>query len=270
MMNHDLDNPQERDERLRGLISKGAELAGGAAGPAVGMVIGSFLAGPAGTAVGGTVGTAATMAVKAIGHDLSSRLLSPREQLRVGGVYTLAAGEIVERCGNGERVRDDGFFGTGGGERSDAEEVWESTLQKSQREAEEKKLPYMAHLLANLAFNTEISAAMAHQMTKAAESMTYRQLCILQLSATKEKFDLRKRSYEGEESFPKNLYQIIYEYYDLYNRGLINLGDYLATSPGEINPGTATPQALGVDIYYQMRLYLIPDGDLEPIAAHLR
>ena len=52
-MNHDLDNPQERDERLRGLISKGAELAGGAAGPAVGMVIGSFLAGPAGAAVGG-------------------------------------------------------------------------------------------------------------------------------------------------------------------------------------------------------------------------
>ena len=71
------------------------------------------------------------MAVRAIGHDLSSRRLSPREQLRVGGVYTLAAGEIVKRCGNGERVRDDGFFGTGGGERSDAEEVWESTLLKS-------------------------------------------------------------------------------------------------------------------------------------------
>ena len=32
----------------------------------------------------------------------------------------------------------------------------------------------MAHLLANLAFNTEIRAAIAHQMTKAAESMTYR------------------------------------------------------------------------------------------------
>ena len=116
-MNHDIDNPQDRDERLRGLINKGAELAGGAAGAAVGMVIGSFLAGPAGAAVGGTVGTAATMAVTTIGHDLSSRLLSPKEQLRVGGVYTLAAGEIVERC----------------------------------------------------------------------ESMTYRQLCILQLSATKER-----------------------------------------------------------------------------------
>ena len=97
-MNHDIDNLQDRDERLRGLINKGAELAGGAAGAAVGMVIGFFLTGPAGTAIGGTVGTVATMPVATIGHDLSSRLLSPREQLRVGGVYTLAAGEIVERC----------------------------------------------------------------------------------------------------------------------------------------------------------------------------
>ena len=269
-MERDFDNLRDRDDRLRVLINKGAELVGGAAGPAAGTVIGSLLAGPAGAAVGGSIGTAATMAVKAIGHDLSSRLLSPREQARVGGVFTLAAAEIVERSQKGESVRDDGFFDTGGSGRSDAEEVWESTLLKSQREAEEKKLPYMAHLLANLAFDTEISAAMAHQMTKAAESMTYRQLCILQLSATKERFNLRKRSYEGQDSFPKDSYQLIYEYYDLYSRGLINFGDTLAATLVDVNPGAATPQALGVDIYYQMRLYLIPDGELAPIAAHLR
>ena len=128
----------------------------------------------------------------------------------------------------------------------------------------------MAHLLANLAFNTETSAAMAHQMTKAAESMTYRQLCILQLSATKDRFNLRQESFRGQESFSKELYQIIYEYYDLYNRGLINFGDTLAATLVDVNPGAAMPQALGVDIYYQMRLHLIPDCDLTPIAAHLR
>ncbi len=269
-MEHDADNRQDRDGRLRLLINKGAELAGGAAGPAVGTVIGSFLAGPAGAAVGGTVGAAATMAVKAIGHDLSSRLLSPREQARVGGVFALAAAEIVERCRNGESVRDDGFFDTGGRGRSEAEEAWESVLLKSQREPEEKKLPYMAHLLANLAFNTEISAAMAHQMTKAAESMTYRQLCILQLSVTKDRFNLRSRGYEEQDDFSKDLYQLMYEYYDLYNRGLINFSGTLAAALVDVNPGDAMPQALGVDIYYQMRLHLIPDGDLEPIAAQLR
>ena len=269
-MERDLDNLKDRDDRLRVLINKGAELVGGAAGSAVGTVIGSLLAGPAGAALGGSIGTAATMAVRAIGHDLSSRLLSPREQARVGAVFTLAAAEIVERSQKGESVRDDGFFDVGRRGRSDAEEVWESTLLKSQREAEEKKLPYMGHLLANLAFNTEISAAMAHQMTKAADYMTYRQLCILQLSATKERFNLRQESYRGQESFSKDLYQIIYEYHDLYNRGLINYGSTLAVSLTDINPSAATPQALGVDIYYQMCLYLIPHNDLKPIAAHLR
>ena len=269
-MEDDSNNSTQRDDRLRGLINKGAEIAGGAAGTAVGTVIGSLLAGPGGAIVGGSIGAAATMAVKAIGNDLASRLLSPSEQARIGGVFTLAAAEIVERCQNGESVRDDGFFENGGGGRSDAEEVWESTLLKSQRESEEKKLPYMAHLLANLAFDIDISAAMAHQITKAAESMTYRQLCILQLSAIKERFNLRKKSYEGQDSFSKDLYQLIYEYYDLYNRGLINFGGTLAATLVDVNPGAAMPQALGVDIYYLMRLYLIPDSDLAPIAAHLR
>ena len=38
----------------------------------------------------------------------------------------------------------------------------------------------------------------------------------------------------------------------------------------DVNPGTSTPQALGVDIYSQMRLYLIPDEDFESIAVQLR
>ena len=107
-------------------------------------------------------------------------------------------------------------------------------------------------------------------MTKAAESMTYGQLCILQLSATKEKFNLRKQSYDGQDSFPKDLYQLIHEYYDLYSSGLVSFGDTLAATLADVNPGAATPQALGVDIYYQMRLHLIPDGELAPMVAHLR
>ncbi len=268
-MDDERDNSRENDERLREWIIKGAELMGGGASAVVGAMTGSLL-GPAGAAVGGVLGVAATMGFKKIAHDVSLRLFSPREQARVSSVYVLAAAEIVERRQSGEKVRDDGFFDTGDLGRSDAEEVWESTLLKSQREPEEKKLPYMAHLLANVAFDTEISAAMAHQMIKIAESMTYRQLCILQLSASKERFRLRQRSYDGQESFPKNLYQLLYEYYDLSNQGLINFGNTLAASLLDVNPGAATPQALGVDIYYQMRLHLIPDSELAPIAEQLR
>ena len=185
-------------------------------------------------------------------------------------MYVLAAAQIIERCQNGEKVRDDGFFINGDNGRSDAEEVWESALLKSQREPEEKKLPYMAHLLANVAFNAEISAEMAHQMTKMAESMTYRQFCMLQLSTSKERFGLRQGNYDGQERFSKDLYQLLYEYFDLSARGLINFGGSLAITLPEVNPGAATPQAMGVDIFYQMRLYLIPDNDLAPIADQLR
>ena len=216
------------------------------------------------------MGAAAKIAVTAIGREVSSRLLSPREQVRIGGVFTLAAAEIVERCENGESIRDDGFFDMAVEERSDAEEVWESVLLKSQREPEENKLPYMAHLLANLAFNREIGVAMAHQMTKMTDLMTYRQLCILQLSMIKEKFNLRHEDYRGQNSFSKDLYQIIYEYHDLYNKGLINFGGDAAISLTDVNPGAATPQAMGADIYNLMHLYLIPDDDLEQIAVHLR
>ena len=57
------------------------------------------------------------------------------------------------RTGNGEAVREDGFFDERSDSRSvDAKEVWEGILMKSQREPEEKKLPFMAHLLASVAF----------------------------------------------------------------------------------------------------------------------
>ena len=41
-MNKASDTPTERDEGLRLLINRGAEIAGGAAGPAAGAVIGSL------------------------------------------------------------------------------------------------------------------------------------------------------------------------------------------------------------------------------------
>ena len=270
-MGNSRDDSSEDDERLRGWLNKVGELAIGVSGTVISAVTGSLIVDPlVAAAAGGLVGAATTITLKSVGHEVSSRLLSPREHARVGGVYLLAAVQIIERCQNGESIRDDGFFDTGDIGRSDAEEVWESALLKSQREPEEKKLPFMARLLANVAFDTEISAEMAHQMTKMAESMTYRQLCILQLSASKERFALRQGNYEGQESFSKELYQLLYEYFDLSNRGLINFGGTLAITLPEVNPGAAIPQAMGIDIYYQMQLHMIPDHELAPIADQLR
>ena len=256
--------------RLLALVDRSVPIIGPTLASAASAFVANLLPGPEGAALAGAVGTAVTTTFESIGYEISSRGLAPREQARVGSVFALASREIVERHENGEQFRDDGFFDIDDTGRSDAGEVWESVLLKAQRDAEEKKLPYMAHLFANLAFDSEISAPMAHQMTKAAEAMTYRQLCILKLSAVKETFDLRDQDYRGQGTFPKDVYQLLYEYYDLYSTGLINFGDGAVLSLTQVNPGAASLQGLGADLYVQMRLYRIPTNEVRLIASHLQ
>ena len=133
----------------------------------------------------------------------TSRRLSRRYRRARSG----AAAKIAKRINAGEQVRQDEFFNDNPSGRSEGEEVWESILMKSQREPEEKKLPYMAHLLANLAFDPGIGSHMAHQVTKTAEQLTYRQLCILKLIMVKEQYALRENDYrKAGGAFPAELY----------------------------------------------------------------
>ena len=213
----------EPQHRLKGLMSKAIKTlvgTGGGATPRPRSVSGSAAQKTAliGGAAGGAASAVVGMTLQGLGYELSSRVLGPREEARIGTVFTLAAAEIHERCNNGEKVREDGFFTPNEDGRSDAEEVWENVLLKSQREAEEKKLPYMAHLMANIAFDDTISAEMTHQLIKLAEDLTYRQLCILQLSVVKDRFNLRKGNYFDTEDFPIELRQILYEYHVLHSR----------------------------------------------------
>ena len=169
-MNDEPDTNHDEHSGIRRLINTGAEIAGGAVGGALG-----FLAsGPVGAALLGAGGAAAAAALKHIGEEASERLLGPREQVRVGGVLAIAAGQIQQRLEQGEAVRTDGFFDEKASGRSDGEEVAESILLKSQREPEEKKIPYMGHLFAEVAFDPQISAQLAHQIIKTAEQLTYR------------------------------------------------------------------------------------------------
>jgi hypothetical protein len=255
-----------RVDRVRDLIEGGAEIAGGAVGGALG-----FLAsGPIGAAVLGAGGAGAAVALRHIGSEVSERLLGPREKVRIGGVLALAAARIQDRIKGGESLREDGFFDEASGARSDAEEVAESILLRSQREAEERKLPYMACLLANVAFDASISAPFAHQLINAAEQLTYRQLCLLKVAAHKQAFGLRDADYRGLRAFAKDLYQVLYECSDLYQRGLVNFGGEVAFGLTDVQPAKMTPQGIGADLFNIMGLASIPDTHLRPIIAQLK
>ena len=257
-------------ERLERLLNAGLEISGNTAAGALSAAVGWFVAGPVGAAIGGATGAALSIALKRLGSEVAERLLSPREQARIGFVLGQAVIEIRKRIDQGEALREDGFFDAQQGGRSNAEEVAESVLLKSQREAEERKLASMAHLLANIAFDPAISAEMAHQITKIAEQLTYRQLCILKLAVVKGLFSLRDTNYHDYGSFPKQLYSILYEYCELCQREYIANGNIVVVGLTDIIPSQANIQGLGVDMYRLMRLDAIPDADIAPIAEALK
>ena len=258
-------SPQESNN-LKQLFDSYAEIAGSGIGGVLG-----FLAGDPITATFGSVGgTLAAMVLKHIGQEFSNRQLSPQEDFRVGKVLAIAALEIHQRLENDENLRNDGFFDEKPTGRSDAEEIAEAVMLKCQREPQEKKIPYMGYLLTSIAFDSNISTDMGHQLIKAAEELTYRQLCILKLAVVKDRFDLRDENYRDYGGFSKELYSVLYECMDLYQKEYITLEDAHALGLTNIVPRSMTVQGVGGDLFNLMKLSAIPDQDVIPIAEVLK
>lgn len=261
--------------RIRSLVSEVFSAVGDGTGALVGAGAGGSVAGPPGAALGAIVGGASSRLIQKLGQEFNQRVLSPREDLRVGNVLALADTFIQEKLEQGEALRDDGFFDSNESGRSDAEEVGEHILLKSQREPEEKKLPYMAHLLANIAFDASISAHLAHQIIKSAEQLTYRQLCLLCLAVWVEdtdRFELRTTAYRGgvmPEEPQIELVQVLYECLGLHNMAYVNYGSTVGFGPGFVNPAEMTIQAHGIHTFNLMQLWSIPIEDILPLAELL-
>ena len=252
-------------KHIERLISASPEIAGQTISAALGFLAG----GPVGAGLGAGFGVIMANTLSQVGEDIANRFLSEREQIRVGGVVSISANEINNRIINGDKLRDDNFFDKNDGECSDAEEVVENIILKSQREPQEDKIKYLGYLLSSIAFNKDIGVHYAHQMIKTLGQLTYRQLCILKLSVNKDRFNLRNNDYRGQEHFPIELTQLFYEYLDLYNRGLINFGGEVAVGLADIIPGRTTVQGMGADIYNLAYLSKIPDAEIAPIVNQL-
>ena len=264
-------SPQKNDN-LKQLFDNYAEIVGGGIGATLGFLAGD----PLTAAFSGAAGAAAVGILKNIGQEFSERQLSPREDIRVGKVLAIAAWEIHQRLEKGESLRDDGFFDEKPTGRSEAKEVAEAIMLKSQREPQEKKILYMGYLSASIAFDSNISADMGHQLIKAAEELTYRQFCILKLAVVKDRFDLRNQDYQNHEKFSKELYQVLQECHDLCLKSYLDYKIPL-TFRGEIavgymnlKPNNITVQGIGEDLFNLMKLSSISDEDIIPIAKVLK
>lgn len=76
-----VDSTHESNGTFRKQIGAGADIAGASIGGALGFLA----AGPAGAVVGGAAGAVASSLLKHVGDEVSERVLSPRERVRVGG-----------------------------------------------------------------------------------------------------------------------------------------------------------------------------------------
>ena len=83
----------EKDDKIRQLINYGTEIASGAVGGALGFLIG----GPVGAVVGGAGAPVAAITLRSIGQEILERQLGPREKVRVGAAFAIAAADIRQQ-----------------------------------------------------------------------------------------------------------------------------------------------------------------------------
>lgn len=140
----------------------------------------------------GAVSSALTLTLEAVGRDLSERLLSPREDYRLGVSVLCGITKAQENEAAGLHLRDDGFFVSQLGDRSSAEEVVEALWLTIQREYEERKIPFETYLGINIAYRSEIDLPQAHMLLKLASNMSYRQHCLLAALTTKSEWRFKK------------------------------------------------------------------------------
>jgi hypothetical protein len=187
MARDDAGTPEADEESGATLVGAGSEIAGSVAGAGVGLIFG-----PPGAMTGAVVGPLVTRALKKVLGDLAGRRLSRRETARAGATAAYAAIEVAKLVQAGRTPRDDGFFDDSPDERSAAEEIADAVLMAAQRDAEEKKTQLLGTMLAHLAFDVRVDRTLAHLLVRLAETLTYRQLCLLALYNldTRDRFDI--------------------------------------------------------------------------------
>jgi hypothetical protein len=249
----------DKTKNVEKMVERGAELVGAAAGGAIGFVVG----GPVGAALGGAATPLIVWSVRKMGQEFSERMLSPREEARVGAGLLYASSKIAEYLQQGRVPRDDGFFVGDASARSASDEILEGVLLKCKTEHEEKKLRLIGNIYANVAFMPEVAATGANWLLQKSQHLTYRQLCIVALVKRANQTGASWGSSDGDPAFEM-------EYKDI---------DYMFQrddSPGSVKRHQRTGEGMriiglsrtGQFCYNLMGLEDIPDNDLRDLKPH--
>ncbi|MBE9239958.1 hypothetical protein [Synechocystis salina] len=246
-----------KNTKARTLLNKGFSITGASIGSALGFLAG----GPAGAAAAGALGVVIDQTLS----EVASRLLSEREQSRIGATAQSAIVKIETLKKEGRKVREDGFFD---GDRSSAEEVFEGCLLASKNSHEEKKAIYLGNLFASICFSIEIDKHQANRLISIANGLTYSQLCLLNIFKNKNKYRLKDTNFREAKLTFKHVV-IIQEIYALDRDGIIIFEGQHVFGITDVKPNVARVQGIGFALYDLMDLASIPDTELAELVSFI-
>lgn len=165
----------DQDSAGRRLVETGQEIAGSVGGAAIGMLVGGAGGALAGAAAGPALAATLHWAVDEVGR----RLLGRREAARAGAVAIYATHRLADLLSDGATIRDDGFFEDDPSGRNSGREIAEGVLLAARDSFEERKIPHLGYLLANLAVHDELDAPAGAMALQTAQGLTWRQYVML-------------------------------------------------------------------------------------------
>ncbi len=247
----------DKDNKVDFLIETGAATTGAA--------VGAVVAGPAGAVVGAATGSLVQGALQFIGQEIKNRQLSKREEKKIGTLYDFAKQKVSSNIESGREIRKDDFFSPQESFRAASEEITEEVFLAAQRESEEKKLPFLANLYANVLFDETIDKGMAFQLFRMAEELTYRQLVIISVIAFAQIASkdigipiLRKEPFKTIEGFKK--ISLATDIFDLYRKSIIQSSS-ACFDPAGITPADLSVGGCGAMLLKLMELQTLPLDD---------
>ena len=251
---------------IKKVIKTSAEITGAIAGGAVGL-----LGGPAGVIAGGAAGVIVSKSLL----EIVDRQISNREEKRVGAVAAYTLIQIDQRLQNNESLRDDDFFSEEHG-RKKASELLEGILIKSKSQYQEKKIRFISNIYTNTAFRKDISPEDANQILNAAETMTYRKMCILAFChvSEEEKNNKNVRDLDYRNNYSPgsdlDLEFLLQDFMDLCSIGVVARSDDTALlDASDVHPKIMELSGIGKLYYQLLGLHELDIDDLEEIFKKL-
>jgi hypothetical protein len=257
------------------IVSTAADTTGNLAG-----VVLAALFGPDGAVVGLALGPSVSLVFKQAVAQVGG-WVSGRQADRVSEAIRVAASDLERYIAEGGEIAG-AFASVDGDERSAADEIAEGVLQTVAFAYEQRKAPYLGHLLASLAVRPDISVADAHRLTRLVGELSYRQLaCLSAIGSGEAKIDTIQagvmRSLAKRDRMSAGIAEEVEELSNTHDllgsRDSTQAGD-IATSSGITLGHRTLPRSLalterGYFLFELLRLDTLPDDDRRAVVGEL-